>query len=131
MNGGYLHVIERQVDLHTILSNIVEGTYTRTTERTKSIDHVVLSILKGKERIGHGIRSVAFSLNLLFSFFFVSDIYLCFYNCMLFNGEGSVAHRIAETYLRRIEATQAMSFDHLLSQHVKDGILTFLIYRIN
>jgi Bromodomain len=66
----------------------------------KSIEGVVLSILK--------------------------DIELVWHNCFMFNVEGSAVYRMAIIHKRRAHEMRQRSFDHMISDHVKNELADYI-----
>lgn len=56
----------------------------------------------------------------------LKDIELVWHNCFIFNLEGSAVYRMAEVQKRRALSIQKRSFDHHLSEHVREELTNYV-----
>ena len=92
----YTTIVKKPMDLGTISANIENGHYRRELGDQFTLENVILAVLK--------------------------DIELVWHNCCIFNLEGSAVYRMAEVQRRRVLRIRQLSFDHLLSERVKEEL---------
>jgi hypothetical protein len=56
----------------------------------------------------------------------LKDVELVWHNCFIFNVEGSAVYRMANIHKRRAFSIRQCSFDHLLSDQVKNDLATYV-----
>jgi hypothetical protein len=96
----YTTIVKRPMDLGTISSNILNGSYIKFLGDNFSLENVALAILK--------------------------DIELVWHNCFLFNVEGSAVYRMAEVLRRKELKIRRESFEHLLSAYIKHELAAYV-----
>jgi hypothetical protein len=97
---GYDKIIKNPMDLGTIATKLEDGSYIQLYHANKSWDDVIAAALK--------------------------DIALVWHNCFTFNFEGSSVFRMAEVQRRKFGNIRKSSFDHLISDAVKDQVKTYV-----
>ena len=98
---NYKMIVKKPMDLGTISSRIENGYYARKyLIPNNSCDDVIAAVLE--------------------------DIELVWHNCFTFNVEGSAVYRMAEVHRRRYLSIRRRSYDHLLSDVVKERVIRFV-----
>lgn len=98
---NYKTIVKKPMDLGTIYSRIENGYYAKKYLITNNTcDDVIAAVLE--------------------------DIELVWHNCFTFNVEGSAVYRMAEVHRRRYLSIRRRSFDHLLSDVVKERVIRFV-----
>eukprot|EP00980_Cylindrotheca_fusiformis_P018591 scaffold6162_cov154-Cylindrotheca_fusiformis.AAC.1 len=90
---GYKDIVKHPMDLGTISSKLMDGSYLIALKQGSSFDDVIVAVL--------------------------NDIELVWHNCLLFNSVDSAIYRMAGVHRRRAASIRSKSFDHLLSSSVK------------
>jgi hypothetical protein len=93
----YKTIVKNPMDLGTISKDLVKG---KGRYESKSPEGVVLAVLK--------------------------DIELVWHNCFIFNIEGSAVYRMANIHKRRAHSIRQRSFDHLISDRVKNELADYI-----
>ena len=97
---SYKTIVKKPMDLGTISSNMLNGSYKRSLGSEEvPLENVALAVLK--------------------------DIELVWHNCFIFNLEGSAVYRMAEVQKRRALSIQQRSFDHFLSEKMKQDLADY------
>lgn len=98
--AGYKQIVKHPMDLGTICFKLINKGYAWVDEEDVNMDDIVSSVLE--------------------------DVELVWHNCFLFNGEGTSIYRMGEVQRRRAQMIQRRSFEHLLSEKVKNRVRTFI-----
>lgn len=91
---SYRTIVKSPMDLGTIASNMINGTYF--------------------DRLRSSATLLEDSLILI-----LQDVELVWHNCFIFNREGSAVYRMAQVQKRRATNIRSKSFDHLLTERVR------------
>ena len=89
---GYETIVRKPMDLGSVLKRVSDGRYNGDGALCKVV-----------------VRAL-------------NDVELVWQNCFLFNHEGSAVFRMAEVQQRRADAIRMKSFDHFLSEEMKEEI---------
>jgi hypothetical protein len=91
---AYTTIVEKPMDLGTILSNLQKGVYKKRFQGNATfLEDIALAVLK--------------------------DVELVWHNCFIFNQAGSAVYRMAEVQRRRANSIRKRSFEHLLSERLR------------
>jgi hypothetical protein len=96
----YTTIVKRPMDLGTISSNLLDGSYRKSLGDNFTLENVALAVLK--------------------------DIELVWHNCFLFNVEGSAVYRMAEVLRRKEKKFRQESFEPLLSDYIKRELAAYV-----
>eukprot|EP00557_Chaetoceros_sp_GSL56_P013489 CAMPEP_0176482820 /NCGR_PEP_ID=MMETSP0200_2-20121128/3582_1 /TAXON_ID=947934 /ORGANISM="Chaetoceros sp., Strain GSL56" /LENGTH=2163 /DNA_ID=CAMNT_0017879167 /DNA_START=38 /DNA_END=6529 /DNA_ORIENTATION=- len=105
----YKKYVKRPMDLGTITSKLLKGSYCKASSRTKDLvgadeicemDVVILNVLKDVEQIWH--------------------------NCFLYNREGSSFHRMGQVLQRKFSVIRLASFENELNPFVTQNFSKFV-----
>lgn len=98
--AGYSDIVKNPMDLGTICAKLTNAGYLGIVENGGTYDDFLIAVLK--------------------------DVELVWHNCYTFNFEGSAIYRMALVQQRRARAIQKRSFDHLLSDKVKEAVSDYV-----
>lgn len=99
---AYPRIVKEPMDLGTIAFNIINGKYfsrCKDLQPEKVFQQAILLVLK--------------------------DVELVWHNCFVFNCEGSAVYRMAEVQQRKATNIRNKSFDHLLSDSLKEEVVAY------
>jgi len=98
----YRAVVKEPMDLGTICKKLANGDYAKALA------------ISSMEEIETLLETPLIAL--------LNDIELVWHNCLLYNFDGSAIHRMASVQRRRAMSIRMKSFDHLLSDKVKNAV---------
>lgn len=97
---SYRTIVKNPMDLGTIAATMINGIYfDRFKSSSTPLEDSLLGILK--------------------------DLELVWHNCFIFNREGSAVYRMAQVQKGRATSIRSESFDHLLTERVKEELLRY------